>query len=388
MVIRNFLVVALSALVWGCGSDWEPAFDDVAAPGFFDYVALAKPDEALTFARTEKDGVKRLLAVTHYGGGLVRAVDLTDLLGAEADDPVRVMTALGYDGVHDLMRRATPDFRVMVLPSDLVLPVDLHEQNIAAAANFPEHAGEAGVDDGPFLFPKLVSPTGAYDPVPAGNALLDYEVEVALVTLTPLVQGERLEHAGLILCNDFTDRDTLLHALDPWDVESGDGFTTGKSFPGYLPVGNLFVVPRDFRRFVSGLELQLYVNDRLRQNSPTTAMVWDFDEIISRAWTWKDKRWDHRGAEVSLLADSATIPARTLILSGTPHGTVFAGLGSKHYIAGLSKWLLGGWNESVSSRVVSAYVGDARTAGAYLKPGDRVEIRVDRMGVLRNEIVP
>lgn len=381
--------LALLALVsQACASGWEPAFDETASPGTFDDVAIADPDEALTFARVERDGRRRVLVVTTYRGGTVGAVDLGAALGRAVNDPIAVVRELQWDGVRNAVRAAPPTAHVTVPAPDLVMPVDLRDHHVAAGTNFPEHAGDAGVEDGPFLFAKLVQPTGPYDPVPAGTGLLDYEVEVAWVTLAPLPPGDAPELMGLVLCNDYTDRDTLLHALDPWNVASGDGFTTGKSFPGYLPMGDLFVVPRDHRRFAAALELRLWVNGRLRQRSPATAMVWDVDEIVARTWAAKDRRWDHRGRPVALVPDAAAIPDRTLLMSGTPSGTVFAGLRARHYASGVGAWLAGGWDAPLPRRVIEAYVADARDAGAYLRPGDRVEIHVDGLGVVRNEVVP
>jgi 2-keto-4-pentenoate hydratase/2-oxohepta-3-ene-1,7-dioic acid hydratase in catechol pathway len=379
-VIRAAIFCAL--LASGCAGGFEPAFDESAPPGLFDEVAIADLDTALTFARTGNDRTRRTLAVTEYRGGTVRGV----VLGAK--DPIDLVNQLGYDALREKVRTAPEDARVALPASSLVAPVDLADRHVAAATNFPEHAGDAGVEDGPFLFAKLVRPTGPYDPVPAGNALLDYEVEVAWVTLAPLAPGGDPPLLGLVLANDFTDRDTLLRRLDPWDVASGTGFATGKSFPGFLPIGNLFVVPRDHRRFVADLELRLWVDGKLRQRSAATEMVWDFDEIVARTYAWKDRRWDHRGASVSLLGDSEVIPARTLLLSGTPHGTIFDGLRARHYVGGLASWVFGGWSQSVPDNVVAAYIADARSAGAYLRPGNRVAIHVDHMGVLANPIAP
>ena len=71
--------------------------------------------------------------------------------------------------------------------------------------------------------------------------------------LAPLApEHDRPASMGLVLCNDYTDRDALLRTLDPWNPGSGKGFTTGKSFPGSLPVGDLFVIPRDVRAFTAG----------------------------------------------------------------------------------------------------------------------------------------
>lgn len=398
----RILIVLCAALVtspWACTSVSEPAFEDVAEPGLFDGVAIADLDEALTFARVEAGGRRRVIAVTEYRDGEVRGVDLSSALGRDTHDPILIFNERGYDGLRDLVRSAPLDAKVTAPAASLVIPVDLGDHHIAVATNFPEHAGDAGVEDGPFLFAKLVRPSGPYDPVPAGEGLLDYEVEVAWVTLAAigprrgpgatgaLAHGGEPNFMGLILCNDFTDRDTLLGKIDPWNVESGAGFTTGKSFPGYLPLGNLFVVPRDHRRFAAGLELRLYVNDVLRQRSTAKEMIWDFDEIIAQSWARKEQRWDHRGRQVSLFGDSEVIPDRTLILSGTPHGTVFDGLRTRHYVSGLTTWLLGGWDEPIPEHVVSSYIDDARSAGVYLRADDRVEIHVDGMGVLRNQVV-
>ncbi len=381
-VLGSMLALWTSA----CAPVWEPAFDERVDPASFDTVAIAPLDDALTFARTATDGRPRLLAVTAYTGGTIEAVDLSVALGHDVHDPIALLGERGWDGVRDLVRGGT---RTTVPAAALVMPVDLTAHHVAAATNFPEHAGDAGVDDGPFLFPKLVEPTGPYAPVSAGQGLLDYEVEIGWVTLAPLRAGEGVpDLMGFVLCNDFTDRDTLLHVVDPWDPASGTGFTTGKSFPGYLPVGNLFVVPRDHRRFTAGVTLQLSVNDELRQRSPATAMVWDLDEIVRRTWAWKDRRWDHRGRPVSLLPPGDVLPPGTLILSGTPHGTLFDGLRARHYVGGVAGWLFGGWGRPVPGHVVDAYVADARRAGVYLRPGDRVDIRVDGLGVLRNPIVP
>jgi len=394
MVVRaealrsHWVAIALTAMLSGCtGDDWKPAFDEVASPDRFENVAIADADDALTFARVDDDGRSRLIAVTAYRDGIVRGIDLSIALGRPLGDPLQAYEALGYDGLRAALAAAPDAARAEIPAGRLTMPLDLGAHHIAAGTNFPEHAGEAGVEDGPFLFAKLVSPTGPYARVAAGEALLDYEVEVAWVTLAPLAPGKAPAAMGLILGNDFTDRATLLRHIDPWNVASGDGFTTGKSFPGYLPVGNLFVIPRDHRRFGAALELRLYVNGTLRQRAGAQEMIWDIDELVSQTWAAAERRWAHRDTQVSLLGDAAVIPPRTLLLSGTPHGTIFAGVHTRHYVGGLTAWLLGGWDQPLSSRVISAYIDDARRAGAFLRPGDRVEIHVDRLGVLRNAII-
>lgn len=383
---RSLIVVAL--LLTSCTGKWEPAFDQVVNASELGTVQIADLDEALTFARIERNGVRRVLAVTGYQQNRVEAVDLGIALGRDVASPVAVFLEQGYERLRQAVRGAQASARVTVADGELVMPVDLRDDHVAVGTNFPEHAGEAGVDEGPFLFPKAVRPTAPYSAVSAGEGLLDYEVEVAWVTLEPLSADASPTHMGVILCNDYTDRHTLLRHVDVWDIESGKGFTTGKSFPGFLPVGNLFIVPRDFRAFVAALELRLYVNGALRQQSPASAMVWDFDEIVAQTFARRDVRWEHRGRQVSLLGESDVIASRTLLMSGTPHGTVFAGVGVGDQAKGLFAWLAGGWNDPLPSHVIDAYVKDARAAGAYLQPGDEVVIHVGRAGVIRNNVIP
>jgi 2-keto-4-pentenoate hydratase/2-oxohepta-3-ene-1,7-dioic acid hydratase in catechol pathway len=194
---------------------------------------------------------------------------------------------------------------------------------------------------------------------------------------------------GLILCNDYTDRATLLRHLDVDNVESGQGFTTGKSFPGYLPVGNLFVIPRDYRAFAPGVELTLSVNGELRQRESVSSAVWDIDEIFEQIEKRERVTWEHRGRRVSLFSRADDlIDERVLIMTGTPHGVVFNEVTTEQKASGFFGWLFGGWGESIPDHAIEAYITDAKGAGIYLLTDDRVDIHVETLGVVRNRIVP
>jgi 2,4-diketo-3-deoxy-L-fuconate hydrolase len=353
-------------------------------------VAIAPLDEALTFARVPTpDGTSRTLLVLRYAGGSVEGIDLSVALGRPVDDPIEAYRSEGYAALKALALRAEVVGRVVVPSDSLGIPIDLGRHHIAAGTNYPEHAGEAGVEDGPFLFAKLVEPTPPDAEVSAGNGLLDYEVELAWVTLEDVRDGKPPKEMGLILCNDYTDRDTLLHHVDVSDVASGKGFTTGKSFPGYLPVGDLFVIPRDYRAFAEARELRLSVNGELRQKSLVSAQVWGIDEMFAEAWKRRDQRWDHHGEQASLFADGDVVKSRTLLMSGTPAGTVFQNVGASHKVRGVAAWVFGGFRtSSVTTSVVDTYVADPAVRATYLQPGDRVTIRVDYLGTIDNQIVP
>ena len=350
-VLPTFLP-ALAAVLSACAFHWEPAFDETAVPGAFDDVAIADPSEALTFARTAREGAPRVLAVRAYRDGRVEAVDLSELLGRPVTSAAALFREQGYDALARAVAGAGAEHVVSVPAAELVAPLDLGAAHVAAGTNYPEHAGEAGVDEGPFLFAKRVAPTGPGAPVAAGDGLLDYEVEIALVPLAPIRAGDAPRHVGLVLANDYTDRATLLRNVDPFDVASGKGFTTGKSFPGYLPVGNLLVIPRDFRTFVPDLQLELYVNGRLRQRERGRAMVWDADELLRQTFARAPLRWDHRGEQVSLLDGGDALEEDVLLLTGTPHGTVFAGVSTSQMARGAARWAFGGFSGPVAGGAV------------------------------------
>lgn len=375
MTRRNGVVGLLAILVGSAAGAGEPGVD-------FGAVAIARSVDALTFARVGAG----VVLVTEFRDDRISGVNLSCSLGRPVADPIEVFLAEGYRRLRILAATRDPDCQISSLVADLALPVNLGERHVAAGTNFPAHAGEADVRDGPFLFAKLVAPTPHRAPVAAGDALLDYEVELAWVPLQPLRRGEMPDWMGLILCNDYTDRATLLREIDPWDVASGTGFTTGKSFPGYLPVGNLFVIPADYRSFAAALQLRLYVNGELRQSGRVDDAIWDIDQLVEQTWQWQDRRWKHRGAEVSLLAESDVIPARALIMGGTPSGTVFRGISRRRQLAGALGWVLGGWDRPIAAHVVESYIAAARAEKRYLQPGDRVVIRVDRMGTIDNPI--
>ncbi len=266
-------------------------------------IAVAPLEEALTFAR---DGDGRTLAVFSYENGKIAAAPL-----GIGEDAISLVNRLSYDGAKAMIERLS--VRVDVDAAALAIPVDLQSAHIAAGTNYRDHADEADVEGGPFLFPKYVTPTPARSAIPAGDALLDYEVELCLVAMTEIAATDKAS-GGLILCNDVTDRARLLRAIDPDHPESGDGFTSGKSAEGHLPVGDLFIVPRDLTSFVETLTLQLSVNGAERQNAKATLWIWDFDKILEEARAKRGLAWDYWGGTARLPFDEAgALPARTMI---------------------------------------------------------------------------
>ena len=344
-------------------------------------INIAPIDEALTFARTDD---RRIIAVTAYEGGQISGVDLSHLKTHPDDDAIDLIVSLGRAALISAVRSGLEPFRCPA--EQLVQPVKLTNAHIAVGTNYKEHAEESAVTGSPFLFPKLVAPTGPWADIPAGKGLLDFEVELCLVPMTPLGLDVPV-HGGLILGNDVTDRAVLMRGVDLKDPQSGKGFTDGKSAPGYLPVGDLFVAPVDLNTFVKGLTLQLSVNGVERQRAPATEWIWDLDEIVRQAPLKRNVVWSWRAGEARLaFADDGAIPARTLIMAGTPAGTVFQGVPGKDRLQGLIRWILSGFRGAPVPHVIDAYIARNIAEKTFLQPGDRVTITVDRLGRLANRI--
>jgi 2-keto-4-pentenoate hydratase/2-oxohepta-3-ene-1,7-dioic acid hydratase in catechol pathway len=116
-------------------------------------------------------------------------------------------------------------------------------------------------------------------------------------------------------------------------------------------------------------------------------MTWDIDKIIAEIWARRSASWQHQDQMVSLLEEAESISDRVLIMSGTPQGTVFRGVGAGPRISGFFAWLLGGWRDSIATHAIEVYIDNARSAGIYLQPGDQVLIYVDFMGVIHNNVI-
>jgi len=346
-------------------------------------VTIAPTTEALTFARFGEGKDRRTIAVNSFKDGNVAGADLSSLM-LPGEDAIALYNRLGYDRIAAFVAEAKTD--VTHDAATLAVPVDLRAVHSAVATNYPEHANEAKVKDGPFMFAKVAQPTTSRAAIPAINGLLDYEAELCLVTLAPLKARDGAK-GGLILCNDITDRAALLRGADVRNVSSGNGFTDGKSGAGFLPVGDLFVVPRDLKTFVAPLELQLSVNGEPRQRTRVTLWIWDLDRLVLEtakrqgvSWTWRQGQ-----AQLPVSADGV-IADRSLILAGTPAGTIFKGPGPATFVRGAFDWMAALGKGDPIKRIIERGITDDKASDAYLKPGDVVTIRVDRMGSLDNPV--
>jgi 2,4-didehydro-3-deoxy-L-rhamnonate hydrolase len=349
----RIVVIVVALILPGLGvTTWflsRPAFDESMAGAPLDGMELLPLDVGLTFARMSLKEEVKLLIVREITADGIQAVDVSYALQRQLQDPIVALGLNGYDELEYVARRATLQ---LVKWEELTVPLDPPARHIAAGTNFSAHAKEVGMEDGPFLFPKLSQPT-AWNATVANRGRLDYEAELCAVPLTRLTT-ERPAEFGYVLCNDFTDRWPLVRDVD-FDKPMGTtGFTDGKGGEGMLPLGPFFVVPNSSKEFFKELTLELYLNGQLRQRSSTSLMIWSPQQIASAALEGCERAYESKDGEITL-TDCDSIAGGTLLLTGTPEGVLFSP------VTIWSPW-------------------------AYLRPGDEVVLRAKWLGALVNRI--
>lgn len=358
----------------------ERARKNQATPDLLARVDIAPRGEALTFARFKQNGQPRLILVTDFVKGQVSGIDIQSQLPDGAADPIALFNLMGYAALEAL--EGPP---VKVAADDLILPFPGTDNQIAVGINYPAHSDETAITQS-FVFPKRTAATDHRAKVPARDYLLDYEIELGFVLLNDLSRDALPKYVGLVLSSDYTDRAALMRHVNLRDVSSGEGFTQGKSERGFMPVGNLFVIPKDFQRFYKSLKLELWCNGEKRQEAKPANLIWDVQRILFEALARESLRWKWNNEVVSLPIKDRRIPARTMILSGTPGGVIYRQPTARDIFLGVSEtFFMLRWFQPQT--VVEPFLRNEHFSRRYLKPGDIVQMKANRLGTISNRIV-
>jgi len=209
---------------------------------------------------------------------------------------------------------------------------------IAIGRNYSDHAKELGnaVPQRPMVFFKNPAAViGDNEPIviPAicreGGPQVDFEGELAVI-LGRDCRDVPIESAlecvgGYAVANDVSAR--------WWQNEGAGGqFSRGKSFDTFCPLSA--VAPASAVADPQALRIQTFVGGECMQDASTASMIFPVARLVAE------------------LSRGMTLLAGTVILTGSPSG-----------------------------------VGHARKPPRYLRQGDVVEIRIERVGVLRNPVV-
>jgi 2-keto-4-pentenoate hydratase/2-oxohepta-3-ene-1,7-dioic acid hydratase in catechol pathway len=310
-VLASLVLFGLATLVtWRMSA---PIFDEVLTSDDLSRIGVAPLHQAITLVRTKEDDILILLGANVTGVSGVRVEMLRD---ETPKDVIDVYLAKGPEELRQVARIG----EIVTLPwSDLALPFEENYPHIAVGTNYRAHAEEVGHDGDPFLFPKLSSATPWNADVREG-VRLDYEIEICAVPLTDYTTKVRAE-LGYLLCGDFTDRWLLVRNIDLNGKMGQTGFPIGKGGDSRLPIGAFFVIPQS-EDFYEAIQISLYVNGKLRQRSSGAQMIWSPYEALDQALADCESAYD-LGHETVPLSDCETIPARTILLTGTPEGVLF-----------------------------------------------------------------
>jgi len=350
---------------------------------------LAPLAEAITLAQVEREsGAVATLLVLEFDDEVARVVDLSRETGSPSDDPFAVLARLSDQRIASLAAGG---------PSEAVPIARLRSaggtgtRHIATGTNFPEHAEEAA-SEAVFSFPKFGPPLPARTGVEGrDDVLLDYEVELCMRFDRPIESVDDFDAAvkGLFLCGDFTDRATLVRLIDPDNLDSGSGFSDGKSRTDFYPTGAFLVIPRDWRAFVRGERMMTFVNGEARQDARGGEMTLDFRALAAKALGDMDRpRFLYRGDYYRLSPEPRIVPGMTL-MSGTAEGVIFTPPSRGDIIEGGARYLFSGaWASGGNpvDTIIETFIGNELASHHFLQPGDVVAFRSSRLGNILVEV--
>jgi 2-keto-4-pentenoate hydratase/2-oxohepta-3-ene-1,7-dioic acid hydratase in catechol pathway len=257
-------------------------------------------------------------------------VDLTHRLGSKYPDLRALLAGDGLAEARKAIAGAAADFQIADLTLLPVIPNP--DKIVCVGLNYEDHLIETGRDktEKPVLFLRLNnSQVGANQPMllPRESTHFDYEAEIAVIIGKAgrrISEQDSWNHvAGYSCYNDGSIRDWQRHTSQ---------FTPGKNFKGTGAFGP-WMVTADEIPPNTVMTLMGRLNGKEVQRATSEQMIFKIPALIHYISTFTD-----------------LLPG-DVIVSGTPGG-----------------------------------VGAKRTPPLWMKPGDTVEIEIDKVGVLTNSI--
>lgn len=333
--------------------------------------------------RLNSKGEVRTLLVVDFDNEAITGADLHNLGAVQSPNPFAVLASL-----NDAQLEAASNNQLghMKIPfSQLLSVAGASERHLGIGTNFPEHAEEAG-SSSVFNFPKFGSATPARTLVPwFEGGLLDYEVELCLRFDRPVRSLADFDVAtkGFFLCGDFTERATLLRLIDPQNLDSGTGFSDGKSGPGFFPSGALLVIPKDWETFIAEERMTTSMNGEPRQDARGGEMILNFRELTSKVLAdMALPRFLYRESYVKL-APNDQIDRDMILMSGTSEGVIFTMPTRADIINGLLTYFGNGAmlsEQPIMSVLIESFIESEYESEHFMQPGDQIEFASSSMG--------
>ncbi len=267
----------------------------------------------------------------------VRDGGYVDLNRASPDVPscIKELLAQGPQGLISAQAALEAGEVMAADAMNLLPPIPSPEKVICVGVNYADHARESGMKPPaePVIFskfPSAVIADGHPIVLPRLSETVDYEAELVVVIGVGgrhIPKDKARDHiAGYCCGNDVSARDWQLH-------KPAGQWLLGKTFDTFAPFGPALVTADEIDD-PGNLGIRLRLNGQTMQDSSTDQLIFSVEELIA------------------YVSGVSTLAPGDLIFTGTPPG-----------------------------------VGMARKPPVLLKPGDTVEVEIDRVGVLRNPVV-
>jgi 2-keto-4-pentenoate hydratase/2-oxohepta-3-ene-1,7-dioic acid hydratase in catechol pathway len=264
--------------------------------------------------------------------GVVTDKGIVDLGARIGNKYADLKSLIAQNGLAEAQRhlKNAPDFKESEITWLPVIPNP--GKIVCVGLNYEEHRAETGRDktENPALFLRVAeSQLGHRQPMlrPRESTHLDFEAEIALVIGRPgrrISQQDSWSHiAGYSCYNDGSVRDWQRHTVQ---------WTAGKNFAATGGFGP-WLVTADEIPPGTRLTLSCRLNGEQMQHADTEMMIFKFPKLIE------------------YISAFTPLAAGDVIVTGTPGG-----------------------------------VGSRRTPPVWMKPGDTVEIEIDKVGTLVNTI--
>lgn len=239
-----------------------------------------------------------------------------------------------FDGWYEEVKEKLNDlpYSENISKFKLLNPIPNPNKIICLAFNYIDHAQEQGLE--PPTDPAIVikprtalNSTNSEIICPDFVTQLDYEIELAMVI------GKNCKNASEDEAKDSIFGYMVFNDVSARDIQSKDKqFTRGKSFDTFAPCGPWITTANEIKD-PQNLKLTTKINGELRQNSSTSKMFIKIPEIVSK------------------ISKVMTLEKGDIISTGTPAGVMLN-----------------------------------KPNAVFLKDGDKVEMEIENLGILRNTI--
>jgi len=239
-----------------------------------------------------------------------------------------------FDGWYDEIKNKIKDlpYKENLSKFKLLPPIPNPNKIICLAFNYVDHAKEQGLqapeDPAIVIKPRTALNSTNSDIVcPDFVTQLDYEIELALII------GKNCKNISVGDAHNAIFGYMVFNDVSARDIQFKDKqFTRGKSFDSFAPCGP-WITTKDEIQDPQNLKMTTKVNGELRQNSSSSNMFIKIPEIISK------------------ISKVMTLEKGDIISTGTPAGVMLN-----------------------------------KPNAVFLKDGDKVEMEIEKLGILNNTI--